>query len=1055
MKITVRFLATGLLPILCLASSARAQLTESVLSHLEPRDIGPAVFGGRVTAFAVYEADPAIYYAGSASGGLLKTVNAGNTWENVFERQGSASIGDVVIDQRDPNIVWVGTGEANQRQSVPWGDGVYQSTDGGKTWKHLGLAESHHIGRIVLHPQDRNVAYVAAMGNLWGPNPERGVFMTTDGGLTWQHMLRLNDDTGVSDIVMDPTDPRILYAAAYQRRRSSWGFNGGGPGSAIYKTVDGGKTWRKLTNGIPAGDKGRIGFDVSRTTNAIYAIVEHRDGGIFRSADKGESWTKISSFNHARPGYYSRINVDPQDEQRIYVLGEDLHVSNDGGKTFPLDGARETTVHQRLWINPRNSRHMILGSGSGIWVTHDRGASWDHFNNYTIGQFYHISVDMQQPYWVYGGTRDNSTWGGPSAVRDRPGITNEDWIQMQGRDGLYTVVDPTDHNILYTEHQYGGIIRYDKRTGERKPIMPNPGPGEPRLRWNWSTPIVLSPHDPGTIFIGAQKVLKSTDRGQTWAAISPDLTTQTDRDTLRLMGVRGGDIAFTRYHGVVWFPTITTLAESRKRAGLMFAGTDDGNVQVTRDGGRSWTNLTSRIPGVPKMLVVSRLTPSAFDEGTVYATFDGHLSDDYEPHVYVSRDFGQTWRSIKAGLPSGSVNTITEDPKNPNLLYVGTEVGLFISIDRGANWTRFTPLPTIPVREIVVHPRDNDLVLGTHGRSIIIVDDIAPIQALNPTILASTSHLFDIRPATQFIPNESGWMVGGRDFAAPNPAFGAYVNYYLKAPVAEPVKVTISDAAGTVVRELTGPTSAGIHRVVWDLRTPPVGPVTTGLYGNPNYTNMGPLVIPGVYSVKFSAAGQEQTKTVRVLGDPLVTISDADRKRLFDALTAATAMQVTATAAGNAITQLTRQLQQVADLLKTSPNAPASVKTAVDRTTNQISELRRSLLGGVAGAGARAGSGGVGAGGVGDYGYAGERAPPEPLRDRIRSLKTELIGSQSLPTTSQFAELEGNLAELNNLVVKINATITTTMPSLYQQLAASNIRPPQGEPVKLVKPVER
>jgi photosystem II stability/assembly factor-like uncharacterized protein len=1057
MKIIMRLSATAVFAVLTLNGSARAQLPESFFSDLKPRAIGPAVFGGRVTAFAVYEADPAIFYAGSASGGLLKTVNGGNTWEYVFDRQGSASIGDVAINPNDPNVVWVGTGEANQRQSVPWGDGIYKSIDGGKTWRHMGLQETHHIGRIVVSPQDPNIVYVAALGHLWGPNPERGLFMTTDGGITWQKTLAIDDDTGVNDVIMDPTDPTVLYAAAYQRRRSSWGINGGGPGSAIYKSVDAGRTWRKLTNGIPAGDKGRIGFDVSRKTSAIFAIIEHRDGGIFRSDDKGESWTRVSNFNHARPGYYSKINVDPSDERRVYVLGEDLHVSDDGGKTFRNDGARETTVHQKLWIDPRNSRHMILGSGSGIWITQDRGRSWDHLNNYTVGQFYHLSVDMQQPYWIYGGTRDNSTWGGPSAVRDRVGIRNQDWVQMQGRDGLYTVVDPTDPNTVYTESQYGGIIRYDKKTGERKAIMPQPAPGEPRLRWNWTTPIVISPNAPKTIYIGAQKVFKSTDRGQTWTAISPDLTTQTDRDTLKLMGVRGGDIAFTRYHGVVWFTTITALVESPKLAGLMYAGTDDGNVQMTKDGGRSWINLTSRIPGVPKMLVVSSLTPSAVDAGTVYLTFDGHLSDDYKPYAYVSSDYGQTWRSIAANLPSGSVNTITEDPKNSNLLYLGTETGLFVSTDRGANWTRWTTMPTVPVREIIVHPRDNDLVLGTHGRSILVIDDIAPIQQLNPTVLASNSHLFDIRPATQFIPNESGWMVGGRDFAAPNPEFGAYVNYYLKSPAPEPVKITISNAAGSVVRQLTGPPQAGIHRVLWDLRTAPVGPATFGgIYGNPIYTNLGPFVLPGVYSVKLAAAGQEQTKTVRVLGDPLVTISDVDRKRVFDVLTTASAMQSTAASAADAINQLNQQLRQVMELLKTSSNASPSVKTTVDNTANQVGDLRVSLIGGANPSGtARVGSGGVGSGGVGDYGYAGERAPPEPLRDRIRTLKTELIGSQSLPTAIQSAQLENYRKELNDLVAKINATITTAIPALNKQLADNNIRPSLGEPIKPVKPVAR
>jgi photosystem II stability/assembly factor-like uncharacterized protein len=1043
----MRSFVVSLVTLVGISSAARAQLPASLFSDLKPREIGPAVFGGRVTALAVYEADPAIYYAGSASGGLLKTVNGGISWEHLFDRESSVSIGDVVIDQRNPNVVWIGTGEANQRQSSSWGDGIYKSTDGGKTWTHLGLQETHHIGRIVLHPQDPNIVYVAVLGHLWGPNPERGVFMTTDGGRTWQHVLRLNDDTGVGDIIMDPTDPRTLYAAAYQRRRSSWGYNGGGPGSAIYKTVDGGKTWRKLTNDIPAGDKGRIGFDISRKSNALYAIVEHGDGGLFRSADKGESWTRISDFNATRAGYYGQIKVDPNDENTIYIVGEALHVTHDGGKTVVDAGGRGVyRGHTRVWIDPRNSKHVLLANMGGVWETHDRCLTWDHLRSYAVGQFYHISVDMQQPYWIYGGTRDNSTWGGPSAVRDRVGIRDHDWIQMQGRDGLYTVIDPSDHNILYTESQYGGIIRYDKKTGERKAIMPKPAPGEPLLRWNWNTPIVVSRHDPRTVYIGANKVLKSSDRGHSWAAASPDLTTQANRDTMTIMGVRGKDVIFSMGHGVVWFPTLSALSESPMQAGLLYAGSDDGNLQVTRDGGRTWTNVASRIPGVPRMLVVSAVTPSAFERGTVYAAFDGHRSDDFKPYVYVSRDFGQTWRSITANLPSGSVYTIKEDPKNPNVLYVGTEFGVFASVDRGASWTRWTSVPTVAVYELVVHPRDGDLVLATHGRSILIVDDIAPIQQLTPTVLASGSHLFDIRAATQFIPNESGWFPSDRDWAGENPELGAYLNYSLKAPVAEPVKITIADASGTVVRELTGPTSAGIHRVVWDLRSTGVGPVTTGIFGNPVFTNAGPFVLPGVYNVTLSAAGQRQTKPVRVLGDPLVTIADADRKRLFDALTSATAMQATAASATDALNQLGQKLAHVADVLKTSPNAPATLKTVVDNTTNLVRSLRSDLVG--SGGGRRRG---------GDVGvdYLGESLPPEPLAASIRSLKTEMIGSQSLPTAIQFARLEHHRTELNDLVAKINTTITTTLPALNRQLADSNLRPGLGEPMKPVKPVGR
>ena len=1016
--------ARGLVALFLMLGSgvaAQAQLTESLLGNLKPRAIGPAVMAGRTIDFAVYEQDPAIFYVASASGGLLKTVNAGTTWENVFDRQNTVSIGDFAINPHDPNVVWVGTGEANNRQSSSWGDGIYKSTDGGKTWKNMGLRESHHIGRIVVNPNETDIVYVAALGHLWGPNRERGVFMTNDGGLTWQHVLAISEDAGAVDIIMDPSNPKVLYAATYQRRRTSRGFSGDGPGGGIHKTVDGGRTWRKLTNGLPTGDIGRIGLDIyRRDPNIVYAIVEAQGGGVFRSEDKGESWTKMNSYN-PRPSYYSQLRIDPNDEKRIYVLNQNLGLSDDGGRTFREDAARGVHLdHHAMWIDPRNSRHLIRGNDGGVWVSRDRSANWEHLNNYATGQFYHISVDMQTPYWVYGGMQDNASWAGPSAVRDRVGILNQRWIQMLSCDGMFTLSDPNDHNTIYTNCQNGRIVRYDMKTGERKAVQPQLAPGEPPLRWNWTTPIVISPFDTKTLYTGANKVFKSIDRGHSWAAVSPDLTTQT---------------AVERGLTETGFGNITALSESTKRAGLIYAGTDDGNVHVTRDGGKNWTNLTSRVQGVAKMIYVSRLTPSAADAGTVYASFDGHRSDDFKPYVFASTDFGATWKSITSNLPSGSVYTIKEDVKNPSVLYVGTEFGVFVSIDRGASWTRWTAVPTVAIYELVVHPRENDLVLGTHGRSILVIDDISPVQQLNQSILASNSHLFDMRAATAFIPNETGWFVGGRDFVGPNPEFGAYINYYLKSPVSEAVKVTVSDAGGSVVRELTGPKQAGIHRVVWDLRTTAVGPIPLGMYMDPNYTNAGPLVVPGEYTVKVTVGRQEHSKKVRVLGDPLALIADADRKKLFDGLTTATDLQSTATAAADAITLLGQQLEQIAATLKGYPNAPASAKSAVEGAAKQVTDLRTRLVG----AGGRGGGGGGAAG----------------IRNRINGLKGDLIGSQSLPTASQASQLDSDLKELNDLVAQLNTTISTTIPNLFKHLADNNIRAGFGEPIKPIKPVGR
>jgi len=1021
--------------LLC-CSTALAQLTESLLNSFKPRQIGPAVMGGRTVDFAVYEEDPSIFYAASAGGGLLKTVNGGNTWENVFEHQSSVSIGDVAINPSDPNVVWVGTGEANNRQSSSWGDGIYKSTDGGKTWKNMGLRESNHIGRIVINPQDTDIVYVAALGHLWGANPERGVYMTTDGGLNWKQILAIDSDTGAVDLVMDPANPKVLLAATYQRRRSSWGFNGGGPGSGIYKTVDGGRTWRKITAGLPAGDTGRIGLDMYRKdSNIVYATVENRNGGVFRSDDKGETWARVSNVN-PRPMYFSQIRIDPDDKSRIYVCGVDIYVSDDGGKTLTPTGSPGVhSDHHGLWIDPKNSRHLIDGDDGGIWESRDRSRSWDHLNNYPTGQFYNVSVDMQQPYHIYGGMQDNASWGGPSAVRDRQGISNEHWYQMLSCDGMYATVDPNDSNTVYTDCQDGRIVRYDKKTGERKPVQPRTAEGESPLRWNWTTPIVVSPHDSKTLFIGGNRLYKSTDRGSTWTAISPDLTTQTDRDQLSLMGVLGKNITVSKNDGMSSFGNITALAESTRRAGLVYVGTDDGNVQITRDAGRTWVNVTSKISSVRKMIVVSRVTPSAFNEGTVYVSFDGHRSDDFKPYVFVSTDYGNTWRSIIANLPEGSVYTIKEDPKNQNLLYVGTEFGLFVSTDRGSSWTRWSNLPTVAVFDLVIHPRDNDLVLATHGRSFIVYDDISPLQQLTETVMSSSTYLFDIRSATQFIPNENGWFLGGRDFRASNPEFGAYINYYLKSAVKDDVKITISDTGGKVIRELKGPKDAGIHRVVWDLRTEPSGPASTGLAEALVLTNLGPFALPGEYRVKISAGDQEQTKTVRVLGDPQIQITEADRKKLYDALISLTEMQRTAGSAVTATNKMDDQMKQISEMLKAYPNATNAVKSSVDNASKQITEMRRKLAGS-----------GRGFGGEGGEGGGGQQA----LRNRIDSLKSEVIGSQSPPTANQTSRLDAYLKELNDAVGQVNSAISSTLPALYKQLNDNNIRPTFGEPLKPV-----
>src|SRR5262245_5351056 len=649
-----------------------ASLTSTPFDKLRFREIGPATPGGRIDDCAVLERNPAVFYVASATGGLLKTVNNGTTFESVFDNESASSIGDVAIAPTDPNLVWVGTGENNNRQSSSWGDGVYKSTDGGKTWKNMGLRDSKQVARIIVDPVDHDVVYVAALGSLWGAGGDRGAYKTTDGGLTWSRVLTVDDNTGATELVMDPSNNKTLFAATYQRRRATWGMNGGGPGSAIFKSTDAGRTWTKLTKGLPEGAMGRIGMDIfRRNSNILYARIEHsKESGTYRSDDAGASWTKMSNTN-PRPMYFSQIRIDPNNDLRIYVLGVQLHVSDDGGKTFRTDGARKIHVDfHAMWIDPNNSDHTMIGGDGGVGISYDKSKTYVWLRNMNLGQFYHIHFDMKTPYTVCGGLQDNNTWCGPSAIRSASGIANDDWFVVSGGDGFVAQLDPSDSRIIYAESQDGRMSRVDRVTNERKAIRPEPVEGEKAYRWNWDTPMLISTHNPSTIFVAANRLFKSTDRGHSWKAISPDLTTNTDRETLELMGVKGKDITIAKNDGIQTYGNLVTFAESPKRAGLYYTGSDDGVLSVSKDDGANWLNITAKVPGLSKGAYVSRVSPSRFDEGAVYATFDGHRLNDFNTYVYASRDFGQTWQSIAGDLPKGEVGrTITEDLKNPDVLY--------------------------------------------------------------------------------------------------------------------------------------------------------------------------------------------------------------------------------------------------------------------------------------------------------------------------------------------------------------------------------------------------
>ena len=949
------------------------QTKDPLLDRFVWRSIGPAVMGGRLDDIAVVESDPSTIYLGFATSGVWKSSNHGTTWTPLFDEQPVTSIGDIEIAPSDPNVVYVGTGEPNNRQSSSFGAGVYKSTDAGKTFTYMGLKETQSIGRMVIHPKDPNTVYVAAVGHLFGPNPERGLYKTTDGGKTWTNTKFIDNDTGFIDVVMHPTDPNTLFAASYQRRRQPWGFNGGGPGSAIWRTNDGGKTWSRLMgNGLPTNEIiGRIGLNYSRSKpNIIYAQIEvgasggtgagvNDDGslvppggrgggggggggrggeepkpdpnrsGVWRSDDGGKSW-QFRSNNNNRPMYYSKIRVDPGNPEIVYTTGANMSKSTDGGKTFNTVSGHSHGDHHQIWINPRNGNHLMSGNDGGLDVSFDQGETWEEISLMALGQFYAISADMRKPYYVCGGLQDNGSWCGPSAVRNnQSGPMNHHWYRIGGGDGFYTANDPRDWAVGYQESQDGATGRYNlKNPADTRGIRPTPpwteeqrkqfaqiqaqgggrgfgggrgGGGGPDgnvvpppppgtfFRFYWSTPFVLSHHNPDVIYLGGERLFKSTNRGDTWSA-SADLSSNIGRNDRPIMGVDGKAPMASKHDGAASYSNIVTIGESPVTPMVVWVGTNDGNVQVSRDGGATFKNVVANVQGVPKEMHVSRVEPSHFDAGTCYVTFDNHRVNDHKPYVFVTRDFGATWTPIASNLPTGNVNVIREDPRNPNLLYLGTEYAFYISLNGGKEWKRFmNGLPTVRIDDILIHPRDNDLIVGTHGRSIWIIDDITPLQQLSDAVTTADAHLFTPRSAIRWLADtqEANGLSAAKHFRGQNPAGGTAITYYLKAAATGDVKLTISNMAnGQVIRELEATKNAGINRVQWNLAPgPPPGADQgggrqgrgggggggggRGRGGAGGFTAGGNAVEPGTYIVKLTVNGKDYVSTVTVEPDSL------------------------------------------------------------------------------------------------------------------------------------------------------------------------------------------
>ncbi|MDE2982341.1 MAG: hypothetical protein OXU74_14210 [Gemmatimonadota bacterium] len=1018
------------------STDAMAQATAA----LQFRTIGPTIMGGRVADLAVVEDDPRIFYVAVATGGVWKTENAGITFEHVFRDEATASVGDVTLAPSNPNVVWVGTGEPNNRQSSPWGNGVYRSTDAGRTWTHVGLENTHTIARIQVHPRDPDVAYVAAVGHLWGPNPERGVYRTTDGGETWEHVLSVDDDTGATELVMDPADPRTLFAATYQRRRRAWGFNGGGPGSGIYRTTDGGDTWTELTEGLPEGDKGRIGLDIYRRDgNVVFALVEadarapgqgfgggagsDAKNGVYRSNDRGETWEHLSTTNN-RPMYYSQIRVDPNDPERIYLGGSSLFRSSDGGRNFTPDAAAEVHLdHHALWIDPADSDHLILAGDGGVSISWDRADNWYQLRNLPIGQFYEIGVDMRDPYHVCGGLQDNGSWCAPSDTWSNQGIRTRDWYNVGSGDGFFTVMHPTNPDLMFAESQGGNLTRVDLATGERARIRPLPRPTEEEadrsLRWNWDTPMLLSAHDDQVVYAGANVLFRSTDLGQSWEEISGDLTYAIDRDTLMLMGVAGGEPQMSRNDGQSNYGNLTAIAESPLDFAVLYTGSDDGRVHVTRDAGATWTDITGNVPGLPPYTYVTRLVASRGAQGEVFAAFDGHRSDDFAPYVYASTDFGETWERITDGLPATSLNALAQHPHAHNLLFAGSEVGVHFSIDRGATWHDLrNGLPTVPVDDIVVHPRENDLVIGTHGLGIWIMDDIGPLQHLSAEVMASAAHLYPVRRATSYnLYTPQGWTPG--IYAAPNPPAGARIRYHLGAD-GDSVTVTIRDGDGASVHELKGSGDAGLNEVIWDLRLAAEG-------ADGEAMDPGPRVLPGSYTVALTAGDATLETPAEVRLDPRVEISRFALMARHSAMMDSYRLSGAVSDARGRMGEMREQLSQIDDRVAAAAEAPGELTEAIEAFREDLEALQDDIGGG----------GGFGGFGGGSGAAAGA------------SVWATIERASSSPTADQLWQIDRSWEELPPIIERLNELVTERLPALNAKVYAEGLRPKAGEAVAM------
>ena len=1111
-RIALPLTALGFVLAAPLQAQSHSLPADSVLVRaLTFRSIGPAVMSGRIADVAVTDAKAShgrlgnVIYAAAATGGVWKSTNAGVTWTSVFDSVRTGSAGAIAVAPSNPDVVWVGTGEPNNMRSSSWGTGVYKSTDGGKTWSGAMLPKSQHIGRIVIDPRDPNVVYVAALGPLWAAGGERGLYKTTDGGKTWTNTKEISKYTGFTDIAMDPSNPDVLYAASLERERREYGFLPAGPESGIYKTTDAGKTWTQLKQGLPTGDIGRIGLSVCKSRpTTIYAIVHAKPpaNGLYRTDDAGATWTLVNNQN-GTAWYYSQVRCDPTDPDHVISLNAQSRESHDGGKTLqPFAAGGVHSDHHALWINDDNPEQMILGGDGGLYMSWDAGRTWDHIESIVAGQFYTVAVDDALPFYnVYGGLQDNQTWWGPSRTRNAFGPTNADWARMAGGDGFYAVPDPLDHNLVYAEMQQGGVVRYDARTGQAKNIRPTPSkPGE-RYRFNWSAPILPSKHDAKTLYMAANYLFKSTDRGDSWVHISPDLTRNIDRNKLPLRGALPDSTALGRNEGTAEFGNVTVIDESPFRAGLLAVGTDDGLIHVTRDGGKTWTK-SDKFPNVPETTYVSRVVWSKANEGTIYATLDGHRSNDFKPYVLKSADYGVTWTSITGDLPDGgSVQVIREHPHQPNLLFVGTEFGVYFTIDGGTHWTQLkSGLPGVPVHDIQIQSRANDLVLGTHGRGIYILDDLTPLENLAKAKQAAVAHLFAVQDALLFQPNTSkNSGMGTRGFTGQNPEPGPHITYVVAEPATK-VSLSIVDGSGTVVRELPATKTPGMYRTTWDMRVGPplTGPVDTTNGGRGRGAGRGGFgaaptdsggrggfggagggrggaadntfpALPGRYMARLTVASAKGTPTVleqsfALIKDPMVLLSDAELKGLY-------AFRLDVVKTQRALRERQAQLDTAQRTLAAAKRAADSsgtkvtpeLKTQIAAVEKELADITREVgapnagrgAGGFGGFGGAGGAGGAGAALGGGRGGRGGGRAGAPVAQSGAPTGARPSGPSATPVAGGADEEQNPIAPTTPQNIQAKLGTTTEMLNVNFNPNPEQKRTLQTLPAELQKQGDR